>query len=274
MSTVQRKTFRDAAFSLTYDKDKNPPTEALVAKDLAIPNDRPDSEFYWAVLWTGQRYETHKVSILFGETWGQVSSAEPSDSHHEVVQSVSHIIFPIDPRTTAKDWHGAPAARANTDGDGWLPDYDVGVNHDQEELLWGSVVNRFHPALSETLLKIVVAPNEVQVQTHRTAYESLLRFQSDVLTDVITEARTAHIGYYDQNPQDGHIQTPIKESIERVEAAWQAGDANAITRLRTIRDTVAALKTAVSGHPYEERWVRDARLAREAKEAAEKSSGC
>ena len=223
-------------------------------------------------LWNGHRFEAGKVGGV-----GRSSRKNYNIYGFGFVGSYERgmvAYFPVDDDMKKVDVDGAYEAYPNASNTAWLFKHtEEDTHHDYEDLLWSAVVSKFHPILSETLGKMVVAPNEVRRKTHRTAYESLLMFQSDVIEEVLEFARSKHVGYWHQNPHKSRFREPIRSAISSVSAEWLAGDATKITRHRTVRDMIRNVLRSLDLHTYRTRAELEAIAAAETAEKATEGEG-
>ena len=127
-------------------------------KLYAIAGERDANLYREFAAWNGHQFEVVKGSIRFSYEYDEY---HPDDKHdHEATFTLFH---PIDQRTEADDWEGAIAAYPNETNTAWLPRRaSKGYHHDHEDRLWAAVVTRFHPIISETLISVVVANNDIQ----------------------------------------------------------------------------------------------------------------
>lgn len=197
------------------------------------------------------------------------------DTHRTVRADLVGGIFywPYDESATIEDADGAYAAYPNADNTGWLfKKTEKGFHHDHEATLWNTIVSRFHPELSEMLVRMVVESNQdddVKFRTYQIAYESLLEFQSDVIEYAIGEARKKHIGHIHDNPHESHVFKPAGEAVAAVKAKWQAGDDSTVTKFRAMANAVGRIEKSLELHDYKYRHIMEAEAAAAAKKAAE-----
>ena len=212
--------------------------------------------------WNGHQFEV--IEVFFRDVnFGRIESPRAdgyryyrfSPLYYEYgneLESYMTVFYPIDPSVTEAQVEGAVEAYANPTNTGWLFKHtEADYHHDVEDALWSNVVTRFHPVLSEILIKTVVAPNDVQRKTQQVTYESLLMYQSDVITAVMKEARSRHISYYHQNPLESYSRDPINRAFATVRTAWQNGDDSKITRFRTISGYITQIEASLVLHDYQ-----------------------
>ena len=224
-------------------------------EDYCIPGSTADKALLAA--WNG-----HKFEVLEGEA-ESTRSVNFSNYTHEYKHFV---YYPIDRRTTAKDWAGAIAAKHNEDGTAWLPDWDKDYHIDHEFRLQAAVTTAFERQM-HTLHKTLRTANYSALLSSTSesrdafgaasrAYDNLGNFREDVKAQVLKEARKLHIGYYHQNPHEAHVHDPIERAILEVAANWAAH--KDVTVWTPIAAAVGFVLAAVQKeHPYEDRWIRE-----------------
>ena len=88
--------------------------------------------------WNGHEFEVIPTGFIKddGKLWWRLKY----QTAHE--QSMT-CYFPLDQRTTAKDWHGAIGAESNEFNDAWLQVWDPDVPIDHEHALLSAVSHAF-----------------------------------------------------------------------------------------------------------------------------------
>ena len=184
--------------------------------------------------------------------------------------------FPIDPRMKSVDVINANHAYPNETNDGWLfahCDKDYMIDHEYKVL--SGISAAFEEELEDretdiySAIQDVLTTNTPENRTiltgYRRTHEPLLRFIKDVKTAALVEMRSKHIGYYHQNPHESHIHLIIERAIETTIPKWSVASRLVLEYgpIKAYVDRVLAFVKAK--HAYETRWVKEARLAAEAK---------
>lgn len=229
------------------------------------------------VFWNGHEFEVMGWVISSSHTEGYDWEFEPGfDEAGEAGHTTEFhmwLYYPIDPRTTRKDWEGATRAYANETNTGWLPAHaDADHMHDREVELRAGIVAVFQPQLDNLLQAVLTAtdnkPRDWPIgtpwetrQTRRLRFQKLIEFRDAAITCAITEARERHIGWYHQHPEESHLHHLVHDCITTTLA--KAGDAYTV-----VYGEIRAAAVSLALHPYETRWDRAARLKAEAAKAA------
>lgn len=188
------------------------------------------------------------------------------------------LVFPIDPRTTAKDWKGATQGYHNETNDGWLPSHcDNDFHHDHELSLTDAIISVFQPELdglqrdvNNKLATLIRNSGDSSAGSRelaaRVKLEHLVQVREHMVECALKDTRSKHVGYYHQNPKDSHLRDEIIDCLE-----------NGITAKRTEHPVVYASVSAEltriltrlkDKHKYETRWAKVARIKAEAAAAA------
>ena len=138
---------------------------------------------------------------------------------------------------------------------------------DYEKELAGAVVAEFAPWIDLAQVKVNESTNPaIRAQTVA-AHSRLVDFRNEVVTAVVAEARTRHIGWQEQNPHEAHVHLPVLRAIERITTGWQL---NRSVDYGQVNARVANIvKGLAKPHAYEYRWDMATRLEAERKAAAE-----
>ena len=216
------------------------------------------------VIWTGHEFEITSCRSNINTRGAAVT---PLGSHDRYVE----LHYPIDRRMTEEDISGATIAYPNEDNTAWLFAFcDEDFMLDYEHRLEAASASRFAKEINDAQVKVNEATNTTIKAKVVGIHRNLVTFCDDVIEFIHEEARTRHIGYYQQNPLEGHIHVPIKRAIDAVTLDWIQNKSTEYGTINTIVGRV--LKTLTNQHTYETRWDRDARLEAEAKAAEEAAS--
>jgi len=217
------------------------------------------------VLWNGHQFETIEGTINGSHHAARIVYPYDKPQPHEYL---AHWYYPIDPRITETDVLRATVAYPNDTNTGWLfahCDADAMIDYEHELVAAG--VGAFAHLLDLAQVKVNEATNPT-VKTDAVAnHYALFEFRETVLTSVLVWCRSLHIGWQEQNPHEAHVHRPILKALQEVAQLWQATRPD---MWRKVNARVGQIETRLSRHyAYETRWDQAARLAAEAKAAAE-----
>ena len=233
--------------------------------------------------WNGHEFEVVKGYVEVGDFvitpyWNQ-SHVDPEAFEYHMV-----MYFPVDPRIREQDVAGATVAHPNQTNDGWLFghcdedwmfDHEMRLRAAAESVFGGAHRNSFLGVNlgMRLLLNSDTEQNRAAADRSRAHAQVLDTFHSDVVKAILHEARSHHIGYFQQNPHEGHVLAPIERAIRLVVSRWDSTP-EGVANHKLIRKAVArALNTVQHRHGYETRWDQAARLEAERKAAEEAAAG-
>ena len=269
---------REGADGVPYLGFVEEPTLEQARRSLTIPGSTgtlPESATIAA--WNGHEFEVVEVDLYVRST---VVSAFKAAPHEYSLLAY----FPIDPRIIEADVARATVAYPNEDNTGWLfahCDQDWMFDHEMrlraaaESVFGGSHRNSFLGVNigMRLLLNNDTQENRAAADRSRAHAQILDTFHADVVKLILHEARSRHLGYFQQNPHEGHVLAPIERAIRLVVSRWDSTP-EGVANHKLIRKAVArALNTVQHRHGYETRWDQAARLEAERKAAEEAAAG-
>ena len=252
----------------SFGSEQDGVTEAKVVAEYLLSGDRPSDTTWWAACWNGHQFETVEVEVVVNDPWFYFQpKRRPGDDNNRVSHEYAMMVYhPVDPRIVSADVDGADRAYPNAAKDGWLFAHaDENWHHDHEleaEAALTAVFASEVEARTSKVLSALVTGSSRASRTATTVRDNLIVFREDVRNHVIAAARTRHLGYQHQNPEDSHISDVLSKSLASVTDSWTRKKATSYALIRT---SVAAVRTRLATkHSYETRWDKAARLAREA----------
>ena len=223
------------------------------------------------VCWNGHEFETGTARLYYQTDAIIVGIAANTDEVDDVSEYLIRAYYPIDPRTTEKDWKGCRKAIHNEDGTAWLPYWDKDQHIDHEFALQAAVTTVFerqmhilHKALRTATYNALLSSTSDSRDAFGAAsraYGYLGDFREDVKAEVLREARTKHKGFMEQNPHEAHVHDPVERAILAVGTEWVDNKQTIVWQ--SIQAQVGfILAAAQKEHPYEDRWVREVEAPR------------
>ena len=205
-----------------------------------------DSDTLYIAAWNGHEFEAIRVVILQSESAPppgtprtfhiqQADTGRDRDyqGYEHAEESVMDLYYPVDPRMTLQDVRGATVTYANEDNTGWLfshCDEDYMIDHEENlvavlEADFGPVHRAISGEANSAILGYARNQNETWLEIANSA--NLLKillesFHADTEAALRSEARSRHLGYYHQNPEEAHIHRPIERALRATIAAWEA----------------------------------------------------
>ena len=229
-----------------------------------------ESDDFVVVTWNGHQFETTAPAFYHETDQLLVGLSNPTNPD-DTAEYLSHLYYPIDPRTKEKDWKGCRKAVHNEAGTAWLPYWGKDQHIDHEFALQAAVTTVFerqmhalHKVLRTATYSALLSSTSDSRDAFGAAsraYENLGNFREDVKAEVLREARTKHKGSMEQNPHEAHIHDPVERAILAVGTEWVANKQTIVWQ--SIQAQVGfVLAAAQKEHPYEDRWVREVEAPR------------
>ena len=185
--------------------------------------------------WNGHEFEVIRTKYQFKDSGDEQDiahfwafSGRPDDP---IAEYSMRAYYPVDPRMVESDIAGATIAYPNADDSGWLFAHcDSDFHTDHEYRMLAAVAAVFEPEehRADKVWRSSVYDcflvndrgNQAAVFAYSRLVHNLGLFRNEVQKEVIREARTRYLGYYQQNPHESHVSEPIERAIRAVIPTW------------------------------------------------------
>ena len=227
-------------------------------------------------LWNGHQFETVIGRFSRAVKSGLIVEWRRStdENYYYPHEYVAKVYFPIDPRMTLTDIEGATIAYPNATNNGWLfahCDSDYHIDHEYRLLAAVTTAFEAEQARAEKVFRDSIYDcflvndrgNQAAVTGFNRMCHHLSQFREDVKAELLKEAQSHHLGYYQQNPHEAHIHAPLERAIRAVIPRWEAR-VNRLLEWTPISTYVnGVLAKVAKKHAYETRWDKEARIEAE-----------
>lgn len=171
-----------------------------------------------AAVYIHDQWELMKVRLVVSiGSRGQLMSVECPNLH-----ATGYALY-VDDSMTAEDIVGATITELNDDGDGIIFKHTrPGTHRDLEIAVMGGLAGIFTPLLTQYQVDEALATTTDAETLAKDKFVLASEFYGKVVTEARERVRKVPLGGFhtDPHPEDGHVYTIVKDSVEAVKAKW------------------------------------------------------